>query len=96
MAFTIAVLATTAGIGFGASEIIHANSSGDKKQSAPNMPALPNPDDATKRAEDEQRQNRRLLLTTGGQTDYTGGTANVKSSDVLSRSLLGGDATIGG
>lgn len=65
----------------------------DKKSDAPSPLPLPNSPDSNKASSDAstaQTRQRQIMLASGGQTDFTGGTANLLGSDVSSETLLGG------
>lgn len=88
MAFNAALIAAAALGGFGIAEAVQGAQS---KPSQPSLPATPKPEDAQKTADTALSDQRRMLLLTGGQTAFTPpGGAPILSSDVQTKSLLGG------
>lgn len=75
-----------AGAGFGAAELF--NSTSNQPKTPDNQP-LPNQKVAQQTAQDQTNAQRKLLLASGGQTDYTGGSAVIGSGDVNKTVLLG-------
>lgn len=82
----IEALALGAGL-FGASELVKGL--GDTPK-APKAADLPNKDDANKDAAATIADQRKALLLSGGQTDYTGGLGALTGSDVSKTTLIGG------
>lgn len=73
-------------LGLGAGELISG------LQDSPDNPSqgtLPDPNKAKADAQATQANQRKILLTSGGQTDYTGGTGVLTGSDVSKTTLLG-------
>lgn len=83
----ILTILAIAGAGAGVGSIISGMGSTPK---APDQAALPDPNKAAVDAQATQANQRRILLTSGGQTDYTGGTGVLTGSDVSKTTLLGG------
>lgn len=88
MAFTGGVLLAAGLAGFGIAEVV--GGFGDSPSKPPDQPALPNQNAADKTAANTVADQRRALLATGGQTDYTGGSAVLTDKDVSKNVLLGG------
>lgn len=87
MGFTLGVLAVSAGVGFGASELINSQTS---KTKLPDQPPLPDPNAANKSASATVKDQRETMLASGGITDYTGGLGILTGSDISKTTLLGG------
>lgn len=89
MAFTTSVLLGAALVGGGIAEGINALSFGSKNK-GPEQVALPDENKAKADASATVADQRRTLLASGGQTDYTGGTGILTGSDTTKTTLLGG------
>lgn len=85
MGVTTAIIAAGA-IGFGASQMFGAQ---DKKPELPAPPALPNQKNADQVAKEQTSAQRKMLLASGGMTDYTGGQGILGSGDTTKTTLLG-------
>ena len=87
IALVAAIAVGTAG-GLAATEAVF----GGKGAKAPDVPAqaaLPDPNAAAQTALDAQTAQRKALLASGGQTNVTGGGANILGSDIHSLNLTG-------
>lgn len=84
---SIITLIAVGAAGFGVAELAGGLGSAPKP---PATPALPNPQTAQTNAQDTVNQQRRLALLSGGQTDFTGGSASINSGDTNKQLLLGG------
>lgn len=80
------IIAAVAGAGI--SQLI--SGFGSAPQGGPDPAALPNQDKAKMDAGNTVANQRQILLASGGQTDYTGGTGVLTGSDVSKTTLLGG------
>lgn len=87
MAFLATIVIGAAGIGFGASQLM---SGMDDIPSAPDPVTPPDPMKAEQAAKAKLMDQRKILLATGGQTDYTSGTGVLTGTDVSKTTLLGG------
>lgn len=87
MAFTTTALVVGAVAGLGITEIAQGMTKAPK---APDQPALPDQSKADASAANTVANQRQVLLSAGGQTDYTGGTGILTGSDVTKTTLLGG------
>lgn len=83
---TILTIAAVGFAGFGVAEMIGASSD---QPSMPGLPAPPDPNAAKNAAMDQSKAQRRLLLASGGQTDYTGGAGVLGTGDINKTTLLG-------
>lgn len=84
---------TVAAIGGGfAIEAVTGGLGGNKNSSSalPALPSPPDPNAAAGTADAAQTRQRQILLATGGQTDFTGGTGTLLGTDVQKQTLLGG------
>lgn len=75
---------------FAAAEITNAMSKSPKLESGPAQVATPSVDVAKATADEAVTQQRRMLLASGGQTDFTGGSGSLLGGQVQSKTLLGG------
>lgn len=87
MGLAIGIALAGAGIGAGAAQLF---SGSQDSPNMPNPPALPDPNQASQDAAKKITNQREILLRSGGQTDYTGGTGVLTGTDVSKTTLLGG------
>lgn len=88
MAFTTTAVVAAVAVGFGASELIQGMN--DTPDSPPAPGTLPDANKAQVNAKNQLMDQRKTLLASGGQTDYTAGTGVLTGTDVSKTTLLGG------
>lgn len=79
----------TAGVGVASAAGAFGGNKNDSSGPPP-IPTLPNQNKAEIDAKATQTRQRQILLASGGQTDYTGGTGSLLDTDTTKATLLGG------